>query len=143
MGKKQYKLGKDFEEQLCWWLSGNGYYVIYNEKGVSGSQPADIVAIKNNIATLIECKHLENKTGIFNLSRLEANQFLAYKKFKEKNNTNMIIAIKWDNKVYFINFDLLQFFDKSIDLKKIEPNIINFFGEVVICGLKEVKKLKN
>lgn len=143
MGRKQYKLGKDFEEQLCWWLSGNGYYVIYNEKGMSGSQPADIIAIKNNIATLIECKHLENKTGIFNLSRLEANQFLAYKKFKEKNNTNMIVAIKWDNKVYFINFDLLQFFDKSIDLKKIEPNIINFFGEVVICGLKEVKKLKN
>ena len=128
MGRKQYKLGKDFEEQLCWWLSSNGYYVIYNEKGMSGSQAADIVAIKNNVATLIECKNLENKTGIFNLNRLEANQWLAYKHLKETHNSNMIVAIKWDNKVYFINFDLLQFFDKSIDLKKIEPNIINFLG---------------
>lgn len=93
------------------------------KNGISGSQPADIIAIKNNIATLIECKNLGNKTGVFNFNRIEANQFLAYKKFKEKNNTNMIIAIKWDNKVYFINFDLLQFFNKSIDLKTIEPNI--------------------
>lgn len=107
------------------------------KNGMSGSQPADIVAIKNNIATLIECKNLENKTGIFNFNRIEANQFLAYRSFKAKKNTNMIIAIKWDNKVYFINFDLLQFFDKSIDLKKIEPNIINFFEEIVTCGLKK------
>ena len=123
MGKKQYEVGKIFEEELCWWLSNNGYYVIYNEKGIAGSQAADIVAIKNNIATLIECKNLENTTGLFNFERLEANQWKAYKKFKEKHNTNMIIAIKWNDKIYFINFDLLQFFDKSIDLKKIEPNI--------------------
>ena len=32
MGRKQYKVGKDFEEELCWLLSNNGYYVIYNEK---------------------------------------------------------------------------------------------------------------
>lgn len=123
MGKKQYEVGKKFEEELCWWLSNNDYYVIYNNKGVEGSQPVDIVAIKHNIATLIECKNLENQSGIFNFERLEANQFLAYKKFKEKHNTNMIIAVKWNQNIYFINFDLLQFFEKSIDLKKIEPNI--------------------
>ena len=93
------------------------------KSGVSGSQPVDVVAIKNNIATLIECKNLDNKTGNFNLNRLEANQWKAYEKFKNTNNTNMIIAIKWNNNIYFINFDLLQFFNKSIDLKKIEPNI--------------------
>lgn len=123
MGKKQYQLGKNFEEDLCWYLFKEGYYVLYNEKGISGSQPCDIIAIKNNIATLIECKNLENKTGKFNLSRIEANQLIAYKTLKSKENSNMILAIKWNDNVYFINFDLLQFFDKSIDLKKIEPNI--------------------
>lgn len=123
MGKKQYELGKSFEEQLCEILSEDGYYIIYNEKGITGSQPCDIIAIKNNIATLIECKNLESKTGIFNLSRIEANQWLAYKKLKECNNSNMVVAISWNKNIYFINFDLLQFFDKSIDLKKIEPNI--------------------
>lgn len=32
MGLKQYKSGKKFEEELCWWLSKKDYFVIYNEK---------------------------------------------------------------------------------------------------------------
>lgn len=32
MGLKQYKVGKSFEEKLCWYLSNDGYYIIYNEK---------------------------------------------------------------------------------------------------------------
>ena len=74
-------------------------------------------------------KILKIKIGIFNFERLEANQFMAYNKFKEKHNTNMIIAVKWNSNIYFINFDLLQFFNKSIDLKKIEPNIKDFRKE--------------
>ena len=96
------------------------------KNGISGSQPCDVIAIRDNVATLIECKNLENKTGVFNLNRLEANQWLAYKRLKETHNSNMIIAIKWNNKIWFINFDLLQFFNKSIDLKKIKPNIEEF-----------------
>lgn len=61
MGLKSYKNGKKFEEQLCEHCCKNGYYVIYNEKGITGSQPADIIIIKDNIATLIECKNLSSK----------------------------------------------------------------------------------
>lgn len=32
MGLKQYKTGSNFEEELCWWFSTNGFFVIYNEK---------------------------------------------------------------------------------------------------------------
>lgn len=32
MGLKQYKTGKKFEEELCWWFAKNGFFVIYNEK---------------------------------------------------------------------------------------------------------------
>ena len=96
------------------------------KNGITGSQPCDIVSIKNNIATLIECKNLENKTGLFNLNRIEQNQWLAYDKLKQCHNSNMILAILWNNNVYFINFDLLQFFNKSIDLKLIQPNIKNW-----------------
>lgn len=65
MGIKQYKTGKKFEEELCWWLSNKGYFVIFNEKSATGSQPCDIVAIKNNFARLIECKNLESKNRHF------------------------------------------------------------------------------
>lgn len=79
---------------------------------------------------MIEAKHIENKTGIFSLNNIQANQWSAYERCKICKNTNFILAIKWENNVYFVDFGLLQFFDKSIDLKKIEPNIINFDEEV-------------
>lgn len=126
MGLKSQLNGFIFESKLCEYLSNDGYYVIYNNKGIVGSQPCDIVAIKNNIATLIECKNLENQSGKFPLSRIESNQWLAYKKLKECHNSNMALAIYWDDNVYFVNFDLLQFFNKSIDLKTLEPNIKNW-----------------
>ena len=130
MGKKSYDLGKRFEQDLCRYFFFKDYYVVYNEKGITGAQPSDLVIIKGNIATMIDCKNLENKTGIFPLSRIEFNQQYAYKRFRECGNSNFILAIKWENKVWFIDFGLLQFFDKSIDLKKIEPNIINFDEEI-------------
>ena len=93
------------------------------KSGISGSQPCDIIAIQNNVATLIECKNLESKSGRFNLNRIEQNQWLAYRKLRQCNSSNMVVAILWNNNVYFINFDLLGYFDKSINLNKIEPNI--------------------
>lgn len=93
------------------------------KSGISGSQPCDIIAIQNNVATLIECKNLESKSGRFDLNRIEQNQWLAYRKLRQCNSSNMVIAILWNNNVYFINFDLLGYFDKNINLNKIEPNI--------------------
>lgn len=123
MGKKSYTNGRKFEEELCKYFAEQDYYVLYNEKGVTGSQPVDIVIIKNNIATMIEAKNLENKSRIFNLERIEMNQKLAYNKFRECKNSNFILAIKNNNNVYFIDFGLLQFYNKTIHLDKIEPNI--------------------
>lgn len=125
MGLKQYKSGKKFEEEFCWWLRKNGYYPEYHEKSASGSQNGDVTAIKNNIAYKFECKNLQNSTT-FPLSRIEANQLLSYKAFKECSNTNMILVIKNFNNIYFIDFGLLQFYDKSIPLKKLKPTITNW-----------------
>lgn len=126
MGKKQQALGKSFEIQLCWWLRKNGYYPEYHEKSVSGSQNGDITAIKDNIAYKIECKHLANKSGRFDLERIEANQSLAYKAYRECGNTNFIVAILWNNKIFFLDFSILQFYDKSVPLSKIQPSIENW-----------------
>ena len=95
---------------------------MYMEKGVTGSQPCDIVAIRNNIAILLECKNLENKNGLFTLDRVEQNQRLSYKRFKECGNNEFYLAIQWKNAVYMVNFELLKPFDGSLDLKKFEPD---------------------
>ena len=126
MGKTSQENGKTFEIQLCWWLRKNGYYPEYHEKSASGSQNGDITAIKDNIAYKIECKNLENSTGRFPLSRIEMNQTLSYKAFKECGNSNYILAIRWGDNVYFIDFGLVQFYDKSIPLKDLDPTITNW-----------------
>lgn len=36
MGLKQYKSGKKFEEELCWWFANRDFFVIYNEKRHNG-----------------------------------------------------------------------------------------------------------
>ena len=38
----------------------------------------------------------------------------------------MILAILWNDSVFFVDFGLLQFYDKSIPLKELTPNIINW-----------------
>lgn len=126
MGLKSQKLGAKFEVELCWWLRKNGYYPEYHEKSVSGSQNGDITAIRNNIAYKFECKNLTNKSGTFTLDRIEANQSLAYKTYRECGNTNFIVAILWNDNVYFIDFCILQFYKKSVPISKLEPNITNW-----------------
>lgn len=122
MGKQSQINGREFEIKMCNYLFKKGYYVIYMEKGVTGSQPCDIVAIKDNIAILLECKNLENKNGIFTLDRVEQNQRLSSKRFKECGNYGFYLAIQWKNAVYMVNFELLKHFDGSLDLKKFEPD---------------------
>jgi hypothetical protein len=65
MGLRQYKTGKKFEEELCWWFRYHGYYPEYHEKSASGSQNGDITIIKDNIATKIEAKNLDAKNRSF------------------------------------------------------------------------------
>ncbi len=126
MGIKSQTNGKEFEEQFCWWLRQNGYYPEYHEKSICGSQNGDITAIKNNIAYKIECKNLDAKNGLFPLSRIECNQILAYEDFKKCNNTNMILVIRWNDNIYYIDFKLLKSYDKNINLKEITPSITNW-----------------
>jgi Holliday junction resolvase len=126
MGLKSYKVGEKFEKELCKFFANRNYYVIYNNKGVSGAQCFDMLIIRDNVCFAIECKNLENKNGIFNIDRVEENQLLAYKRFLECRNHNFVLAILWNDNVYIVNFDLLEYYKKSIDLKKIEPNIKNW-----------------
>ena len=68
------KIGNDFEQDLCEKLSEYGFWT-HNLTMNKAGQPADIVAVKNKIAYLIDAKVCSN--DIFPLSRVEENQDLA------------------------------------------------------------------
>lgn len=65
------KLGNDFESELCEMLSEKGFWV-HNFTQNQAGQPADIIAVKNEISYLIDAKVCSDNK--FPLSRIEENQ---------------------------------------------------------------------
>lgn len=66
------KTGVGFEAYLCKQLSAKGFWA-HNLTQNRHGQPADIIAVKNGKAYLIDCKVCSTDKG-FSLSRIEENQ---------------------------------------------------------------------
>lgn len=122
------KLGSKFEKDFAEYLSKKGYWVHYVEGSAhTGSQPCDLLACKNNEVIMIDCKTLENQNGLFPLSRIEENQRLAYNKAKKCGCEGFCLSIIWNNDIYIVPFDFLDFSKKSYDLKKNKPFLEGFY----------------
>ena len=104
------KLGTSFEEEFCKLLKSCGYWVHFMHPSASGSQPCDIIACKNNVPFLIDCKTSVDK--VFRMNRLEDNQKLAFYKFKRSGNNNCWVAVRYKEKVYMLDYELLEKFGK-------------------------------
>lgn len=85
------KLGNDFEIDLCEILAEHGFWVHPLSMNKSG-QPADIIAVRNKIAYLIDAKVCSSRG--FTLSRMEENQDLAMERWKECGNGQGWFALK-------------------------------------------------
>ena len=97
-----------FERELSNILFKHGYWVHRLTQNSRG-QPADILSVKNCTAYLIDCKDCKNNK--FSLSRIELNQELAMKLWKEKGNGDAWFALKLDSGIYMISHTVL--FDQT------------------------------
>lgn len=125
-------LGSNFEKDFANFLASKNYWVHFIEGAAhTGSQPCDIIAIKRDFPELYDCKTLNNKNGLFPISRIEENQRLAYERVRECRNPETIfsLAILWNNNLYYVDFDDIDFNKKSIDLKEISPYKKGFYDE--------------
>lgn len=84
-------LGSQFEQELCEKLSEYGFWVHCLAMNKAG-QPADILAVKNKIAHLIDAKVCSSKG--FALSRVEDNQELAMNLWNDRGNGQGWFALK-------------------------------------------------
>lgn len=102
------KLGNNFEAELADVLSEKGYWVHLLNANRSG-QPADVIAVKNKRAYLIDAKVCSNNE--FPLSRIEENQWLAMDLWRECGNGLGYFALKLDKidpEIYMISNYLMQ-----------------------------------
>lgn len=94
------KMGNNFESELAQILYDNGFWVHLLNANKSG-QPADVIAVRNNIAYLIDAKVCSDNT--FPFSRIEENQDLAMDLWHESGNGTGWFALKTDSGIYMIS----------------------------------------
>ena len=95
------KLGNTFEQELCEKLAEYGFWTHNLAMNKSG-QPADIIAVKNKQAYLIDAKVVSSPRG-FALSRVEENQDLAMDSWNERGNGQGWFAFKLPtNEIYML-----------------------------------------
>lgn len=135
MKKSNKQLGTAFERELAKILSDNGFWVHLLRQTEAG-QPADMIAVKNCCAFLIDCKVCSN--DVFPLSRIEQNQRYAMLKWDKCNETNSLFALKMsDGSIYFLSLDLLSSPKDSVaDKEFIETNGIPLDEFFLKAGVK-------
>lgn len=104
-------LGNNFEQELCEKLSEYGFWVHCLAMNKAG-QPADILAVRNKIAYLIDAKVCSSKG--FALSRVEDNQELAMNLWNERGNGQGWFALKVPTgEIYFLPHICIQAFKNT------------------------------
>ena len=96
------KLGNSFEQELCEKLSEYGFWC-HNMAMTKSGQPADVIAVRNKQAYLIDAKVVSSPRG-FALSRVEENQDLAMDLWSGRGNGQGWFAFKITktNEIYMI-----------------------------------------
>lgn len=93
------KTGNSFESEFCDRLFQKGYWVHNMAQNASG-QPADVIAVKNGLAHLIDCKVCSNNK--FPFSRVEENQDLSMTLWEKCGNGQGWFALLLEDEVFMI-----------------------------------------
>ena len=103
------KSGTAFERRFARFLSNMGFWVHLMTQNDAG-QPADIIAVKNGKAVIVDCKVCEK--GYFRLDRMEENQQSAMTLWKECGNGSGWFALELPTGLVRL-FSLQQLMDMS------------------------------
>lgn len=112
-------------------LYGYGFWA-HNLKQDNSGQPADVIAVRNKVAYLIDAKDCEK--DYFLLSRIEENQDLAMTLWGEVGNGDGWFAIRTKGEVYMVAYSILSNLRKTLKRLSYDDihNIGYEFGEWVM-----------
>lgn len=111
MIKSNKTTGNQFEAELCEKLAERGWWA-HNLAQNQAGQPADIIAVKNNIAVLIDCKECKNNK--FSLSRIEGNQEGAMHLWRKFGNNHCYFAVRLNTgEIYCIHYGTIRYMENN------------------------------
>ncbi len=123
--------GNHFEKELCELLFNNGFWVL-NVTQNSAGQPADVIAVKDGKAYLIDCKICSGKK--FQIRRIEENQDLSMKLWNESGNGLGLFAIKINKNVYMVDIESLKKY------KQMDEDLLKNVGKKVNDWIESCNK---
>ena len=116
MISKQNIVGKKSENDISTLFKSRKYWALIIPKTVAG-QPFDIIACKEDVAWLIDVKHLEASKASFAFERIEPNQRTSMYYAKAiANMKNLGFVINWERDVsrhFFLSYDKLTEMEKN------------------------------
>lgn len=119
MNNKQ--AGNNFEREFCEQLARDKFWAHFMG-GSKNGQPADIIAVRNEHAYLIDAKDCQNDR--FVLSRIENNQDMAMRYWEMCGNNQGIFALNTSKGVYMLRYGVVQVLEiagiKSLNMQAIE-----------------------
>jgi len=124
MATNNRKTGNSFEIEFSEILFNKGFWVKCLTQNQAG-QPADVIAVRNGRAYLIDCKDCVNDN--FPFSRIEGNQHTAMKLWKDSGNGYGLFALRLsDKRIYMIDYELM--IALSINQASIGEDLISHYG---------------
>ena len=115
MNNKQ--AGNKFEREFCEQLARDNFWAHFMG-GSKNGQPADIIAVRNEKAYLIDAKDCQNDR--FPLSRIEDNQDMAMRYWEMCGNNQGLFALNTSRGVYMLPYGVVQVLElagvKSLDM---------------------------
>ena len=99
-------LGTAFERRIVQKLTEAGCWVHFIAPDSRGAQPFDIIAAKDGICIVGDCKTC--KDHIFRISRLEENQKMAFEKWLACGNPDPLIFVEYQGQIKTIQYSDLK-----------------------------------
>lgn len=120
------KAGNEFEKELCDKLAMDRFWVHFM---LGHKQPADIIAVRNERAYLIDAKDCKNDR--FVLSRIEDNQRMAMRYWELCGNNQGLFALRTSaGAVYMLRYGVVQVLElagvKSLDILDIKKYCVKY-----------------
>ena len=128
------KIGNTFETKLCQILYDEGFWV-HNMAQNKAGQPADVIAVRNGKAYLIDAKVCSNNE--FPLKRVEENQTLSMDLWLDRGNGQGWFALKLSDGVYMLPHILIKAYTNT--QSKISETEIRSCGTPIREWVKKCK----
>lgn len=133
--------GTRFEREFAARLAAEGFWVHRFQDNKNG-QPCDVIAARDGSTYLFDCKDCQR--DVFELRRMEENQYNAMQLFLTTGNSRGMFAIRYlaETKIFLVDFQIIQQLKRD-GWKSITRNDMPQYGRTLEDWMDEIEVMRS